>query len=185
MTLRPTPPTPNTTADWPRCTFARLNTAPIPVTTPHPMIAAVVSGTSSGILTHWTSRTTVRSANALVAAKLEIGSPSSVNGRLALAIEERHSVGRPSAHASHVPQLATVAMQTWSPGATCVTASPTSATMPAPSWPHTPGDGTGYRPCMYDRSLWHRPAAAISTITSRGPGARTSNPSTSSVLVPS
>ena len=38
---------------------------------------------------------------------------------------------------------------------------------------------------MYDRSLWHRPAAAISTITSRGPGARTVSPSTNSVVVPS
>src|SRR3954447_8523814 len=38
---------------------------------------------------------------------------------------------------------------------------------------------------MYEMSLWHRPAAQISTITSRGPGARTERPSTSWVLVPS
>src|SRR3990170_2539796 len=104
------------------------------------MMAAVVSGTSSGILTHWTSRTTVRSTNALVAAKFDTGSPLSVNGRLALAIEVRHIVGRPSAQTAHVPQLATVAMHTWSPGLTFVTPDPTSETTPAASWPHTPGD---------------------------------------------
>ena len=70
ITFRPTPPTPNTAALWPRFTFARLSTEPMPVTTPQPTRAADVSGTSSGILTHWMSRTTVRSANALVAAKL-------------------------------------------------------------------------------------------------------------------
>ena len=76
-------------------------------------------------------------------------------------------------------------MITWSPGFTWVTASPTSATMPAPSCPHTAGDGTGYRPVMNERSLWHRPAATISTMTSRGPGARSSRPSTSVVVSPS
>ena len=89
-----------------------MKTAPIPVTTPHPTIAAVVNGTSVGIFTHWMSRTTVRSANALVAAKFDRASPFSVNGWLALAIDVRHDVGRPSAHASHVPQLAKVAMMT-------------------------------------------------------------------------
>src|SRR5262245_15113209 len=34
-------------------------------------------------------------------------------------------------------------------------------------------------------SLWHKPAAAISTITSRGPGGRSVSPSTNSVVAPS
>ena len=111
-------------------------------------MAADVSGTSSGIFTHCTSRTTVRSAKALVAAKLKIGSESRVNGWLQLASVARHEVGLPSAQCSQVPQAVRVAMMTWSPGATRVTAEPTSTTTPAPSWPHTPGDGTGYRPRM-------------------------------------
>ena len=70
ITLSPTPPTPNTTAVSPKLTLARLNTAPMPVTTPQPTSAADVSGTSSGIFTHCTSRTRVRSANTDVTAKL-------------------------------------------------------------------------------------------------------------------
>ena len=179
MTLRPTPPTPNTAAVWPRSTFARLNTAPMPVTTPHPTSAAEVSGTSFGIFTHWTSRTMVRSAKALVAAKFQIGSPSRLNGWEAFPSVLRHAVGLPDAHRSHIPHEDRVAMTTWSPGTTWVTALPTSATTPAASCPHTAGDGTGYRPFMNDRSLWQSPAAATWTITSRGPGARTSMVSTS------
>ena len=49
ITLRPMPPTPITTTDWPWVTLARLNTAPTPVSTPQPMSEAEVNGTSSGI----------------------------------------------------------------------------------------------------------------------------------------
>ncbi len=75
ITLSPTPPTPKTAAVSPGCTFARLRTAPTPVSTPQPMRHAEVSGTSFEIRTAWTSSTTVESANTEVAAKLEAGSP--------------------------------------------------------------------------------------------------------------
>ena len=157
----------------------------MPVTTPQPTSAADVSGTSSGMGTTCTSRTTVRSANTEAAAKLLTPLPSRVKFSLAFPSVWRHDVGRPLLHCSQKPQAARVAMIAWSPGFTCVTASPTSATIPAPSWPHTAGTGHGYRPDMNDRSLWHTPAATISTTTSRGPGARSSSPSTRVVDSPS
>ena len=75
ITLRPTPPTPNTAAVSPAWTLARLSTAPTPVSTPQPIRQADVIGTSFEILTAWTSLTMVDSANTDVAAKLEAGSP--------------------------------------------------------------------------------------------------------------
>ena len=42
MTLRPMPPTPMTTADWPWVALARLNTAPTPVSDAQPMRQADV-----------------------------------------------------------------------------------------------------------------------------------------------
>ena len=105
----------------------------MPVTTPQPTSAAEVSGTSSGIFTHCTSRTTVRSENTDAPAKLTTGSPSRVKLGAALPSVARHDVGRPLAHALHMPHAVRVATITWSPGCTWVTASPTSATMPAPS----------------------------------------------------
>ena len=60
-------------------------------------------------------------------------------------------------------------MITWSPGATVVTPSPTSSTMPAPSWPRTAGGGCGIVPFMADRSEWHTPECVILTLTSPGP----------------
>ena len=70
ITLRPTPPTPNTAAVSPGRTRARLSTAPTPVSTPQPMRQAEVRGTSLGMRTAWTSRTTVVSVNTEAAAKL-------------------------------------------------------------------------------------------------------------------
>ncbi len=51
ITFRPTPPTPNTAAVSPGCTFARFRTAPTPVRTPQPIRQADVNGTSREILT--------------------------------------------------------------------------------------------------------------------------------------
>ena len=59
ITLRPTPPTPNTAAVSPAWTLARLSTEPTPVSTPHPIRQAEVMGTSLEILTAWTSLTMV------------------------------------------------------------------------------------------------------------------------------
>lgn len=67
-TLRPMPPVPMTTTVSPWPTRARLRTAPTPVSTPHPMSAADVSGISAGIGTACTAFTTVRSANEELAA---------------------------------------------------------------------------------------------------------------------
>ena len=75
MTLRPTPPTPNTAAVSPARTLARFSTAPTPVSTPQPIRHAEVMGTSLEILTAWTSLTMVDSAKTDVAAKFDAGSP--------------------------------------------------------------------------------------------------------------
>ncbi len=81
-----------------------------------------------------------------------------------------HQVGWPVAQARQVPQLASVAMTTWSPGLTERTSLPTASTTPAPSWPSTEGAFQGMVPLMTDRSLWHTPAAPMATRTSFGPG---------------
>ena len=125
-----------------RLTLARLNTAPMPVTTPQPTRAADVNGTSSSIFTHCVSRTSVCSPNALVEAKLQIRSPSIVNGCVRAPSVLRQRAGCPSPQALHRPHEARVAMRMWSPSCTWVTAEPTLSTIPAPSWPHTAGAGT-------------------------------------------
>ena len=115
----------------------------MPVVTPQPTSAADVSGTSSGIFTACTSRMRVWSANTEVMAKLKRGWPSRMNGWYAAPMLWRHDVGRPFMQNSQKPHAATVAITMWSPGFTWVTASPTWATMPAPSCPQTAGVGTG------------------------------------------
>ena len=119
--------------------IARLNTEPMPVTMPHAIRHAEVSGTSLSIGTACTSFTTVISANDDVAAKLPAGSPPTVKISRRLPSVLRHQVGLPTAHWSQMPQLETVAITTWSPGFTRVTWSPTASTMPAPSWPPQSG----------------------------------------------
>src|ERR1700694_519826 len=177
MTFSPTPPTPQTAAVAPLGTLALLNTAPTPVTPAHPMRQAACRGTSLSIGTTWISFTTVISLNADVAAKLKAGSPRTVKGLVMFPMLCRHQVGLPVLQWRHIPQLARVVMTTWSPGLTLDTSSPTSSTIPAPSWPSTEGDGQGIVPLITLMSLWHTPAATIRTLTSAGPGARTSKSS--------
>src|SRR6266850_2050229 len=55
---------------------------------------------------------------------------------------------------------------TWSPRASSLTPSPTSSTMPAPSWPSTSGSGSAIVPVIADRSEWHTPQAPRRTNTS-------------------
>ena len=55
---------------------------------------------------------------------------------------------------------------TWSPFLTLVTPGPSSATMPAASWPSTIGSGSGQSPFMMCQSLMHTPAAFTCTRTS-------------------
>ncbi len=107
-TLRPMPPAPMTTTLSPRSTRARFRTAPTPVSTPQPIRAAEVNGRSSGILTAWTARTTVRSAKAELEANWNSGSPPRENGRPGRPIAFRHMVGLPRSHWAQVPQLARV-----------------------------------------------------------------------------
>src|SRR5580704_6475281 len=114
ITLSPTPPTPNTAAVSPGRTLARFNTAPTPVNTPHPIKQADDSGTSFGIRTACTSLTTVSSENTDAAAKFDAGSPLYVNGVEIFPNELLHHVGCPVPHARHAPQLANVAITTWS-----------------------------------------------------------------------
>src|SRR6516162_6451485 len=48
--------------------------------------------------------------------------------------------------------------------------SPTAATTAEDSWPSTTGVGIGNSPSIKCRSLWHSPAKAVRSSTSRGPG---------------
>src|SRR5690606_27859639 len=120
---------------------------------------------SGSILAACASVTTVTSANDDVAAKLPAVWPPTVNGSVRFAIDERHHAGRPMLHHLHSPQLATVAMTTWSPGATRVTSEPTASTTPAPSCPISDGAGHGMVPSSKLTSLWQTPAAATRTST--------------------
>ena len=95
-----------------------------------------------------------------------------------------HQVGWPVLQARQAPQLARVAITTWSPGLTERTAEPTDSTTPAPSWPSTAGAGNGMVPSMTERSEWHTPAACMRTCTSLGPGRRTSSSSVTSTPSP-
>src|SRR3954454_2867103 len=180
-TLRPMPPSPMTTADWPCVGLARLNTAPAPVSTAHPMRLADASGTSGSMTTAWVSVTTVYSENTPAFANWNAFSPPTVNGAFSLpGPVSRQWVGWPRSHASHWPQLPRVVRTTWSPTFTLVTASPTASTTPAPSWPRTTGVGNGIVPSITLTSLWQRPAAWMRTLTSCGRGSRTSTSSRTS-----
>src|SRR5580692_2314847 len=94
---------------------------------------ADVSGTSLGMRTACTSLTMVTSEKTEAAAKFEAGTPLKVKGVEMFPSELLHMVGCPVLQARHAPQLASVAITTWSPGLTERTASPTASTIPAPS----------------------------------------------------
>ena len=119
--------------------------------------------------TAWLSATTVRSVNTPALANWKAFSPPTVKGRLQAARSCRGSGwARPRSQASHRPQLPSVVSTTWSPTCTLRTASPTSSTTPAPSWPSTTGVGNGMVPSSTDTSEWHSPALTIRTTTSCG-----------------
>ena len=107
-----------------------------------------------------------------------------VNGVEMFPSELRHQLGWPVLQARHAPQLARVAITTWSPGLTDFTSEPTDSTTPAPSCPMTVGAGNGIVPSMTDKSEWQTPAAAMRTRTSLGPGWRTSSASVTSTPSP-
>ncbi len=110
-----------------------MSTAPTPVNTPHAINAAEVKGTSGSIGTAWTAETIVYSANTDAAAKLDAASPRKRNGVETFPRLCAHIVGWPVLHARQIPQFASVAITTWSPGFTVRTSLPTESTNPAPS----------------------------------------------------
>src|SRR5690606_34655946 len=76
----------------------------------------------------------------------------------------------------HSPHSAVYSGITWSPGATLVTPSPTSTTMPAPSWPRTAGNTpSGSSPDRVKASVWHSAVWVILTSTSPCFGGATSS----------
>src|SRR5215475_12495638 len=76
------------------------------------------------------------------------------------------SCGLPITQYLHLPQVGIHEITTVSPTAMSVTPSPTSAIVPAASWPSTTGGGSGIVPLVAERSLWQTPQAPILIITS-------------------
>src|SRR5688500_4924903 len=75
MTLKPTPPRPNTTTVEPRLTVAEFSTAPTPVVMPQPSQHTFTSGASFGIFASAISGNTVYSEIVDVPMKCRICSP--------------------------------------------------------------------------------------------------------------
>ena len=90
--------------------------------------------------------------------------PSYCLGPIAILVS--HTFGNPVAQLRHIPQGETKAIMQRSPGLTLVTPSPTSTTVPAPSWPSTAGKSIFEWPCIRWWSLRQRPDAPICTRTS-------------------
>src|SRR5256885_13447764 len=66
--------------------------------------------------------------------------PSGITPLPWVARTETHRLVLPLLQNRHSPHSAVYSGMTWSPGLTLVTPSPTSTTMPAPSWPSTAGE---------------------------------------------
>lgn len=132
-----------------------------------------MSGMPSGTGRTQFAATTVSSANAATFRPGWRSLPSDARFAWMLAAPVRalaHSHTSPSVQAWQLPQEGAQLRTTPSPGATCVTPSPTETTVPAPSWPRTAGTGTRIVPLVRDRSEWQTPAAASFTRTWPGPG---------------
>ncbi len=176
ITCRPTPPQPKTATDSPAWTRPTFRTAPNPVTTPQPSSAACHSGSSRGTGTAPPAATTAYSAKHAVCRPCCSGVPSGrrsrlvpsiSNPRMLFAVAGSHRFGRPARQVRHARQAGTKQNATGSPGRTCVTPSPTSSTIPAPSWPSTSGQRPSpSAPSARWRSEWQTPAAATRTSTS-------------------
>ncbi len=135
---QPTPPQPMTATVSPRCTAPVLTAAPNPAMTPQPRRPAARASTSS-TLVHWPAATSVFSANAPIPRAGDSSVPSvSVIFCVALCVAKQYC-GCPFAQARHSPQTARQLRTTKSPGATCVTPSPTASTRPAASCPSRKG----------------------------------------------
>src|SRR5690606_2070297 len=86
-----------------------------------------------------------------------------------------HRLVLPDLQNRHSPHSAVYRGMTWSPGATLVTPSPTSTTMPAPSCPSTAGNTpSGSSPLRVKASVWQTPVWVIRIRTSPLRGGSTS-----------
>src|SRR5579872_5346676 len=188
MTLRPTPPAPITATRACAGTCAHATTAPTPVSTAQPSVASASNGMSRATGTAPASGTTTASAKHAVPRNGATSFPRAwslvvPDGSLLRNVtfsRRSHSTARPSRQDGHSPHAGAQHRTTWSPALTRVTDGPTSRTMPAPSWPRMTGTFIGQSPRAGWRSLWHTPAARISTSTSPAPGASSVASSTDS-----
>ena len=86
-----------------------------------------------------------------------------------------HRLVLPDRQNLHLRHSAVYSGITWSPGLTLVTPSPTSTTMPPPSWPSTAGKmPSGSSPLSVKASVWQTPVWVIFTSTSPACGGATS-----------
>ena len=147
ITLRPTPPHPKTATVMPTLAAGMLITEPTPVVTQQPMSAATCMGTPSGMgwQACWgATRDSPKTPSLLiwpmsVSPSWSLAVPSYCRGPVKMLVSQ--SWGLPVLHWWQWPQLETNERMQRSPGFTRVTPSPTSATVPAPSWPRTMGTG--------------------------------------------
>ncbi len=175
----PTPPRPTIATVAPRGMRALLMAAPTPVSTAQPNRAAMSRGSSGSIFTRVPRETTAYSAKqdtptwwlrTLPSARCRRRWPPSRVPAALAAAPGSHRAGRPSMQGTQWPQLGTKTRATGSPRRRSSTPGPTSSTRPAASCPSAMGMGRGRSPFTMERSEWHRPAAAIFTSTSPGPG---------------
>src|SRR5919108_1676033 len=112
MTLRPTPPQPNTATEEPGATLAVLKTAPTPVVTPQPTRAARSSGILGSILTRLSTCTVAYSAITPQPEKTFTGLPRAScvrtvpSGSVVSALPcSMQSTGRPLEQKRHLPHM--------------------------------------------------------------------------------
>ena len=151
-----------------------------------PSSAASSRGTSSGSGTTAVAGQTTSSAIAPRPRHASNGVPSASDPPgvpVSPSIAE-HSHGSPWLQNQHVRHGTAQLRTTWSPTATPVTASPTSVTTPAASWPSTCGYDGDSVPLTIDRSEWQTPTPATRTRTSAGVSGRSSTSITCRVSVP-
>ena len=154
---RPTPPAPMTSSARPAHSPTTLSTAPTPVITAQPVMAAIGEGIASGTLTTDFSETTARSAKHDTPIRWWTSRPSRrsrvvpSSGRppvVACTRPSTHITGCPARQWRQRPQRGRQSSATRSPGRTLSTPAPTASTTPHPSWPTTTGSGTRRSPVM-------------------------------------
>src|SRR4051812_34559191 len=197
--LAPTPPIPTTTTVSPGFTPARFTAEPYPVATPQLTRQTTSRGRSGSTLMTEASARHIISAKVPSLAMVVMGLPSVVWCRNVPSVTmppanvpapRSHRLVLPMAHQWQRPHDGMNEVDTWSPGWTVITPSPTASTIPEPSWPPSTGNhsvssnisnasGGGTRsPVSTCSSEWHSPANAVRTSTSPALGSPSSNSST-------